>query len=221
MVLFKSTFEGELPAVEYPKINVCLFFLLPLPLFPSSSLHEPSSYHIPFPHLSSLGFKELYIMVIVRVADVKFYLALSVIYFAFGVFWGVLCYKHLSELLYVTSSPLIIRSTLPVHPSRTHIVSYRPDHLPNTNMSFLPSKPHPPYLTLPNHLQIPPLSIHNLTHYRSLADIQSNAILYIRNHHISNNRNDCSIRLLSLHQQKWRRHLITYILIRHRHLKCG
>jgi hypothetical protein len=33
------------------------------------------------------------------VADIQFYLALSVIYLAFGIYWGVLCYKHLSELL--------------------------------------------------------------------------------------------------------------------------
>jgi hypothetical protein len=43
--------------------------------------------------------------------DIQFYLALSVIYFAFGIGWGVLCYKHLSELLYVTlSSPLLYQS---------------------------------------------------------------------------------------------------------------
>jgi hypothetical protein len=29
----------------------------------------------------------------------QFYLALSVVYLAFGCFWGWLCYKHLAELL--------------------------------------------------------------------------------------------------------------------------
>jgi len=29
LVLFKSTFDGELPAVEYPKINVCSSILPP------------------------------------------------------------------------------------------------------------------------------------------------------------------------------------------------
>lgn len=43
----------------------------------------------------------------------QFYLALSVIYFAFGCFWAFLCYKHFSELLYVQIQTTCASSEIP------------------------------------------------------------------------------------------------------------
>jgi hypothetical protein len=168
-------------------------------------------------------------------ADIQFYLALSVIYFAFGIAWGVLCYKHLSELLCVTSPPS--SSWIRFHFVLAFWMAMGDRLYGAWNMPVTSSSPVPylhyyhPLLLSPlfNHLAsfaqspLPPslLSLRissaiALCSYR--ANTQSNAILHIRNNSIPSNRNDSSIRLLPLHQQTRRWNIIPDILIRHRNL---
>jgi hypothetical protein len=71
MVLFRNVFDGELPAVEYPKINVSLHQLV-------------HTYYTEAPNPADPR---------------QFYMALSITYFLIGCLWAFLCVRHFRELL--------------------------------------------------------------------------------------------------------------------------
>ena len=87
-------------------------------------------------------------------ADLQFYLALSALYFAFGIGWGILCYKHLSELLYVTSPSLPTTLTNCTHSSSSSLIQVDTGgplpYLPHSVYMLLPTLT--PTSTLPPHL---------------------------------------------------------------------
>jgi hypothetical protein len=168
--------------------------------------------------------------------DIQFYLALSVIYFAFGIAWGVLCYRHLSELLYVAlSSPFLYHSYNPYplcldslerrggigltgHGDMPVIAcsSVQFYYYLNTPLTFYQRC----RLCPPFPLFSPPSPLPLSSRYRATANTQPNAILHIRNNSIPNNRNDSSIRLLPLYKQTRRWNFIPNLFIRHRNSIC-
>jgi len=85
-------------------------------------------------------------------ADLQFYFALSVLYFAFGIGWGILCYRHLSELLYV-ASPSLCQHTYPSSSSLIQMDSgeslpYLPLLHIHAAPTPTPTSPLPPYRCL-------------------------------------------------------------------------
>lgn len=98
VVDFENTFEGHLPASEYPKINVSV-----LDLVVRISNEEESGklifhpFRPPSSHLPS---------------RFQFYLTLSAVYLLFGVAWAALCLQHRRQLLaiqhYITGTTVFL-----------------------------------------------------------------------------------------------------------------